>query len=176
MVLIIVQNPYDTLVWGNNRRMMNALSRPPYHQTLHLMFLPFLCWHLLEIIKEWWILYHILHATKLFTSHAYFSYVGILLTLCIGCANLFFSAFLVFWKFAEHGKVLDEFFLSTAGNFIDTWHITRDCQNDHETFPAISFVLNIPLTCISGKFQTEIGKSWAAEVNARRKEGCGKQK
>ncbi|CAD6237741.1 unnamed protein product [Miscanthus lutarioriparius] len=41
----------------------------------------------------------------------------------------------------EHGKVLDEFFLSTAG-----------------------------------KFQTEIGKSWAAEVNARRKEGCGKQK
>ncbi|KAK3164883.1 hypothetical protein QOZ80_1AG0026060 [Eleusine coracana subsp. coracana] len=41
----------------------------------------------------------------------------------------------------EHGKVLDEFFLSTAG-----------------------------------KFQTEIGKSWAAEVNARRKEQCGKQK
>ncbi|XP_066314626.1 uncharacterized protein [Miscanthus floridulus] len=41
----------------------------------------------------------------------------------------------------EHGKVLDEFFLST-----------------------------------SGKFQTDIGKSWAAEVNARRKEGCGKQK
>jgi len=41
----------------------------------------------------------------------------------------------------EHGKVLDEFFLSTAG-----------------------------------KFQTEIGKSWAAEVNARRKEGCKKQK
>nr|CAB3477733.1 unnamed protein product [Digitaria exilis] len=41
----------------------------------------------------------------------------------------------------EHGKVLDEFFLSTAG-----------------------------------KFQTEIGKSWAAEVNARRKEGCGKHK
>ncbi|XP_068637437.1 uncharacterized protein [Aristolochia californica] len=34
---------------------------------------------------------------------------------------------------AEHGKVLDEFFLSTAG-----------------------------------KFQTEIGKSWAAEVNSRR--------
>ncbi|TVU46393.1 hypothetical protein EJB05_05926 [Eragrostis curvula] len=41
----------------------------------------------------------------------------------------------------EHGKVLDEFFLSTAG-----------------------------------KFQTEIGKSWAAEVNARRKEHCGKPK
>ena len=35
---------------------------------------------------------------------------------------------------AEHGKVLDEFFISTAG-----------------------------------KFQTEIGKSWAAEINARRK-------
>ncbi|XP_059447685.1 uncharacterized protein LOC132179073 [Corylus avellana] len=35
---------------------------------------------------------------------------------------------------AEHGKVLDEFFLSTAG-----------------------------------KFQTEIGKSWAAEINSRRK-------
>ncbi|XP_062163466.1 uncharacterized protein LOC133870372 [Alnus glutinosa] len=34
---------------------------------------------------------------------------------------------------AEHGKVLDEFFLSTAG-----------------------------------KFQTEIGKSWAAEINSRR--------
>ncbi|GLT34527.1 hypothetical protein SLA2020_090360 [Shorea laevis] len=34
----------------------------------------------------------------------------------------------------EHGKVLDEFFLSTAG-----------------------------------KFQTEIGKSWAAEINSRRK-------
>ncbi|KAF0906691.1 hypothetical protein E2562_012521 [Oryza meyeriana var. granulata] len=41
----------------------------------------------------------------------------------------------------EHGKVLDEFFLSTAG-----------------------------------KFQTEIGKSWAAEVNERRKQRCGKQK
>uniref|UniRef100_A0A0E0C583 5'-deoxynucleotidase n=1 Tax=Oryza meridionalis TaxID=40149 RepID=A0A0E0C583_9ORYZ len=41
----------------------------------------------------------------------------------------------------EHGKVLDEFFLSTAG-----------------------------------KFQTEIGKSWAAEVNARREQRCGKQK
>ncbi|KAL6615663.1 hypothetical protein ACP70R_037933 [Stipagrostis hirtigluma subsp. patula] len=42
----------------------------------------------------------------------------------------------------EHGKVLDEFFLSTAG-----------------------------------KFQTEIGKSWAAEVNARRRnQQCGKQK
>ncbi|KAM0827123.1 hypothetical protein ACQ4PT_068403 [Festuca glaucescens] len=38
----------------------------------------------------------------------------------------------------EHGKVLDEFFLSTAG-----------------------------------KFQTEIGKSWAAEVNARRTKTCG---
>ncbi|KAF7036858.1 hypothetical protein CFC21_047384 [Triticum aestivum] len=38
----------------------------------------------------------------------------------------------------EHGKVLDEFFLSTAG-----------------------------------KFQTEIGKSWAAEVNSRRSNGCG---
>ncbi|VAH62105.1 unnamed protein product [Triticum turgidum subsp. durum] len=38
----------------------------------------------------------------------------------------------------EHGKVLDEFFLSTAG-----------------------------------KFQTEIGKSWAAEVNSRRTNGCG---
>ncbi|GLT63470.1 hypothetical protein SLA2020_360330 [Shorea laevis] len=36
----------------------------------------------------------------------------------------------------EHGKVLDEFFLSTAG-----------------------------------KFQTEIGKSWAAEINSRRKSG-----
>ncbi|CAH2033910.1 unnamed protein product [Thlaspi arvense] len=35
---------------------------------------------------------------------------------------------------SEHGKVLDEFFISTAG-----------------------------------KFQTEIGKSWAAEINARRK-------
>ncbi|CAF2161064.1 unnamed protein product [Brassica rapa] len=34
----------------------------------------------------------------------------------------------------EHGKVLDEFFISTAG-----------------------------------KFQTEIGKGWAAEINARRK-------
>ncbi|CAJ1932180.1 unnamed protein product, partial [Sphenostylis stenocarpa] len=34
----------------------------------------------------------------------------------------------------EHGKVLDEFFLSTAG-----------------------------------KFQTEIGKSWAAEIISRRK-------
>jgi putative hydrolases of HD superfamily len=31
------------------------------------------------------------------------------------------------------------------------------------------------LTSVSGKFQTEIGKSWAAEVNSRRKEGCGKQ-
>jgi len=38
----------------------------------------------------------------------------------------------------EHGKVLDEFFLSTAG-----------------------------------KFQTEIGKSWAAEVNGRRTKTCG---
>ncbi|KAB1206489.1 HD domain-containing protein 2 [Morella rubra] len=36
----------------------------------------------------------------------------------------------------EHGKVLDEFFLSTAG-----------------------------------KFQTEIGKSWAAEINSRRNSG-----
>ncbi|GKV39316.1 hypothetical protein SLEP1_g47107 [Rubroshorea leprosula] len=35
---------------------------------------------------------------------------------------------------AEHGKLLDGFFLSTAG-----------------------------------KFQTEIGKSWAAEINSRRK-------
>lgn len=35
---------------------------------------------------------------------------------------------------SEHGKVLDEFFISTAG-----------------------------------KFQTEIGKSWAAEINARRR-------
>jgi putative hydrolase of HD superfamily len=35
---------------------------------------------------------------------------------------------------AEHGKVLDEFFISTAG-----------------------------------KFQTEIGKNWAAEIISRRK-------
>jgi hypothetical protein len=26
---------------------------------------------------------------------------------------------------------------------------------------------------IAGKFQTEIGKSWAAEVNARRTKTCG---
>ncbi|TXG56757.1 hypothetical protein EZV62_018070 [Acer yangbiense] len=40
----------------------------------------------------------------------------------------------------EHGKVLDEFFLSTAG-----------------------------------KFQTEIGKSWAAEINSRRNSRLGRQ-
>ncbi|KAL3564718.1 hypothetical protein D5086_032764 [Populus alba] len=40
----------------------------------------------------------------------------------------------------EHGKVLDEFFLSTAG-----------------------------------KFQTEIGKSWAAEIASRRKATLAKK-
>ncbi|KAI9169792.1 hypothetical protein LWI28_017804 [Acer negundo] len=40
----------------------------------------------------------------------------------------------------EHGKVLDEFFLSTAG-----------------------------------KFQTEIGKSWAAEINSRRNSRLGRK-
>ncbi|KAF3337339.1 HD domain containing protein isoform X1 [Carex littledalei] len=44
------------------------------------------------------------------------------------------------YETAEHGKILDEFFLSTAG-----------------------------------KFQTDIGKSWAAEVVKRRNDGLGKR-
>ncbi|GJU54422.1 HD domain-containing protein 2 [Tanacetum coccineum] len=48
----------------------------------------------------------------------------------------------------EHNKVLDEFFLSTA---------------------AAVYLFNLCIArCTTGKFQTEIGKSWAAEIIARR--------
>ncbi|GJZ60666.1 HD domain-containing protein 2, partial [Tanacetum coccineum] len=48
----------------------------------------------------------------------------------------------------EHNKVLDEFFLSTA---------------------AAIYLFNLCIArCTTGKFQTEIGKSWAAEIIARR--------
>lgn len=77
--------------------------------------------------------------------------------------NYLISNIICYVEGAEHGKVLDEFFLSTAG--IVT--IRLPTYSKFTSLPPCRVCL-VSLPCSAGKFQTEIGKSWAAEIVSRR--------